>query len=54
MKLSKTSSKELGVLVAGRGHVKKRRILAPLAEMHMKGMISASPGSCIFSYTEKC
>ena len=25
-----------------------------IAEMRMKGMISVSPGSCIFPYTEKC
>ena len=28
-------------------------ILAPIAEVHIKGMISVSPDSCIFPYTEK-
>ena len=31
----------------------KHRILAQIAEMHMKGMISMSPDSCIFPYIEK-
>ena len=33
--------------------VKNHRVLAPVAEMHMKGMISLSPDSCIFLYKEK-
>ena len=31
----------------------KHRILAQIAEMHMKGMISMSPDSCTFPYIEK-
>ena len=31
----------------------KHRLLAPIAEMHIKGMVSVSPDSCIFSYIEK-
>ena len=32
---------------------KKNRILAPVAEMHMKGMMSIFPDSCIFPYIEE-
>ena len=28
--------------------------IGPIAEMDMKGIISVSPDSCIFPYTEKC
>ena len=31
----------------------KHRILAPIAEMHMKGINSVSPDSCIFPYMGK-
>ena len=30
----------------------KHRILAPIADMHMEGMISVSSDSCIFPYKE--
>ena len=33
--------------------VKNSRVRAPIAEMHMKGMISLRPDSCIFPYKEK-
>ena len=36
----------------GSSECEKHRRLAPTAEMHMKGMISVSPDSCIFSYIE--
>ena len=32
---------------------RKLRMLAQIGEVHMKGMISGSPDSCIFPYTEK-
>ena len=38
-----------------RRRMRKRRIPAlDIAEVHIKGMISKSPDSCIFPYTVKC
>ena len=38
----------------GELRMSKIQDIGPIAEMHMKGIISVSPDSCISPYIEKC